>query len=52
MSKKSNLVWKGMWVASALEIWKHRNRIVFAMAQLHGFWAKLGKLRIQCSFPD
>jgi len=28
-SKKTNRVWKGMWLTLALEIWKHRNMIIF-----------------------
>jgi len=34
MSKRSNFVWKGMWMTLALEIWKHRNRIVFDKGKL------------------
>jgi len=29
LSKKVNLICKGMWGAIVSEVWKHRNRIVF-----------------------
>jgi len=32
MSKKSNLVWKGMWVTLTLEILKHKNRLYLIKA--------------------
>jgi len=40
MSNKAIHVWKGMWLMLALEIWKHKNRIVFYNGQLDElrFW--------------
>jgi len=63
MSNKAICVWKSMWFALALEIWKHMNKIVFDNGQLDEVeifvkaqwqawsWAKFGRQRIEYSFP-
>jgi len=30
LSKKTNIVWKGMWLTIVWEIWKYRNKIIFS----------------------
>ena len=64
LSKNSNIIWKGMWLAIVWEIWKHRNKCVFsngvvdeveifAMAQVKAwYWAKTGRQKINYSFSD
>jgi len=64
LSKKANIVWKGMWLATVWEIWKHSNKIVFrnglvvdveifAMAQVNALqWTKSGRQKVHYSFPD
>jgi len=64
LSKKANIVWKGMSLAIVWEIWKHRNKIVFrngivddveifAMAQVSTLqWTKTGRQKVHYSFSD